>query len=104
MTRGQPPAQPVGGSEQSFSSTTWTWQRVKVRRAPQATQDSRPKGVRWHRLPRWPVRKPLHLTIKYRGGAEGWVEVHARGQIGRFPGHVAVLDLMREVWNESDPR
>lgn len=85
-------------SEQTFRSTTWEWKRVKVSRAPQASEDRRPKGGRWFHLPPWEWRRrPLHITVKYRGGPEAWFEVHARGSMGRFPGHVSLFDAISEV-------
>lgn len=104
MTRGQGPAQPARGSEQPFGSTTWEWRQVKISRAPQATGTDGRKAGRWHSLPGWPVRRPLTLTVKYRGGPEGWVEIHSRGRVGRFPGTVAIFDVLREVWNEPSPK
>lgn len=84
-------------SEHTFGSTTWKWRRVKMTRAPQATGHSVPKGHRWRKLPRRDPRKPLALTIKLRGGPEGWVEVHARGDFARYPGSTCVLDILMDV-------
>lgn len=57
----------------------------------------RPTGLRWRRLPRIDWRKPQHVTISYRGGAEAWVEVHARGDLGRYPGHTAIIDILADI-------
>jgi hypothetical protein len=46
-------------------------------------------------------RKPLTLTISYRGGPEQWFEIHARGSIGRFPGYVALSDVMAAIYGED---
>jgi hypothetical protein len=40
------------------------------------------------------------VTIKYRGGAESWWLVTARGRSGAFPGHAAIEDVMAQVLNE----
>lgn len=86
-----------GASEQTFPSTQWSWKRVKITRAPQATRHSVPKGHRWRKLPRRNPRDPLTMTIKLRGGVEGWVEVHARGDIARYPGYTAILDVVMDA-------
>lgn len=95
---------PSAADEHPFGSTTWEWRRVKMSRAPQASGDRRPKGGRWWFLPPWNPRKPLTITVRYRGGPECWFEVKSRGGFGRFPGHVALIDVMREVWQEGNPR
>lgn len=64
-----------------------------VRKRPAPQRDSAPKALRWRRLPRRDMRKPLTMTIKWRGGAEAWVEVHARGDVARLPGHVTIAEL-----------
>jgi hypothetical protein len=86
-----------GGSEQAFGSTRWEWRRVKINRAPQASSNSAPKALRWRKLPRLDWRKPITCTIKYRGGAEAWVEIHARGDIGRYPGSAAIVDILGDM-------
>jgi hypothetical protein len=82
------------------ASTRWEWRQVKIGRAAGGQKAREPKARRWfHRSKRNP-REPLSLTIKYRGGAECWYEVHARGEVGRFPGVVALHDVMSEI-NQS---
>lgn len=75
-------------------STTWRSDRGRVARAPQATQDSRPQGVRFARLPRRDPREPLSAVVKWRGGPEGWIEVRARGAVVRVPGYTSVAELV----------
>lgn len=67
-------------------------------RRPAGGQSTAAAGARrwFHRAPREP-RDPLTIKVKYRGGDECWYEVHARGEVGRFPGHVALHDMMREI-------
>lgn len=96
-------------SEQSSNgrspSTTWAWRRVKISQAPQAmstaSEASPPSGS----LLSWPRRKPLTLTLVYRGGPEAWWEVRARGRVWRRPGVTALHDLMTEVaaWRSGIP-
>lgn len=86
-----------GDSEQTFGSTRFEFRRVKITRAPQARTTSAPQALRWRRLPRRDWRKPLTLTISYRGGAEAWVEIHARGDIGRYPGSAQIIDILGDM-------
>lgn len=72
-----------------------------MRRPAGGHSDSASKTHRWFkRLPRNP-REPLTLSVKLRGGPECWYEVHARGEVGRFPGSVCLHDVMREI-NQVD--
>jgi hypothetical protein len=45
-------------------------------------------------------REKLTLTISYRGGAEAWWLIEARGSSGVFPGVAALHDVMREILSE----
>jgi hypothetical protein len=85
-------------------STTWTWRYGKIATPPEGTQHSRPKGVRWFGLPRRNPRETLRVTMSYRGGPEAWVEVHARGTHGFFPGDRAVVDVLWEITQANSPR
>lgn len=85
-------------------STTWEWRKTKIRSAPQAAQHSQPKAVRWYHMRARDRRKPLTLTISFRGGPEQWFEIHARGSIGRFPGYVCLADVMAAIYgDDQDP-
>lgn len=77
-------------------STLWGWRKVKIGRAPQAGTSSRPKGVHSSQLARRDTRKPLQVTIVYRGGPEAWWELRARGRIVRRPGYMAIHDVLSE--------
>lgn len=90
--------------EVDTGSTAWVHPAGKMSRAPQARPGSRPEGGRsyFRRLPTalW-RRKPLHLTAKLRGGAECWVEIHARGGIIRVPGDCSVYDVLSLIANDG---
>lgn len=58
---------------------------------------SAPKALRWRHLTRRDARKPLTITVKLRGGPEAWVEIHARGSAGRYPGASAIADILRDI-------
>lgn len=82
-------------------STTWGWRRIKIAPAPQAEEHRERSEASLGSLLRWPRRKPLTITLKYRGGAECWWEIRARGRTIRRPGYVAVHDLMRELFRDE---
>lgn len=84
-------------TEHTFGSTTWEWKRIKVRRPAGGQDDGAEHRKGFHGLPTKDWRKPTTLTIKYRGGPECWVEVHARGRIWRRPGNVAIIDMLRDI-------
>lgn len=86
-----------GESNGRSVSTDWEWRKVKIRRPPEATGTVSPKARRFRHLPWRDPRQPLTLTIKFRGGPECWYEVHARGSIGRWPGYMAIHDIMSEI-------
>lgn len=88
---------PERKTEQPFPTTTWEWKQVKVRRPAGGHSGSAPKAPRWFRLPPRNPREPLTIKVKFRGGSECWYEVHARGSIGRFPGYIAIHDIMSEI-------
>lgn len=90
----------MGEIEHQFSSTTWEWRKTKIRRPAGGHSGSAPKALRWFRLPPRDPRQVLTVTVKLRGGPECWYELHARGQVGRFPGWVALHDVMAEI-NQS---
>jgi hypothetical protein len=46
------------------------------------------------------MRDRITITVAYRGGAEAWFEVSARGKRVFRPGGIALIDLMREICNE----
>jgi len=73
--------------------------RAKIARPPEARRQDRPKGGRsgWWGLPKWPWRRPLTIKLTYRGGAEAWVEIHARGRVVRRPGHVHLIEVFAEI-------
>ena len=83
-------------------STTWEWKRVKVSASRREGRQNVPKAPRWGRLARRNPKDALTLRITYRGGAECWYLVEARGSHGVFPGHAALHDVMRKINNIHD--
>jgi hypothetical protein len=88
--------------EQTFPSTTYAWRKVKMKPPPAGHQTVRAKRGRWHGLPTWPRHRQLRIEVTYRGGAESWWLVKARGRHGVFPGCLALDDVMAQVLNEWD--
>jgi hypothetical protein len=89
--------------EHMFPSTTSYVKFVKIGRPAggQWAGGSAPPGAPssfWFGLTPWPIRRrPLHLTIKYRGGAAAWVEIHARGRMGRYSGERAIIEILSDI-------
>lgn len=90
-------AQPNGTPNTRSSSTTGGWEYRKVRRRPKGQKPSTPKASRWGRRSALNPRDRLTLEIHFRGGAECWYEVRARGEVGRFPGYVDLHQVAQEI-------
>lgn len=84
-------------SNEHSPSTAWEWRRVRVTRGAAGSKAAARKGHRWRRFPRLDRSKPLQLRVVYRGGAQAWIVVTARGETNVYPGDVALLDLMSDV-------
>lgn len=77
-------------------STTWEWQNRMIR-VPAGGQKAQPaEGGHPQRLPLRNSRKPLTVTITYRGGPECWWELKARGVTIRRPGALALHDVLSQ--------
>lgn len=82
----------------SSPSTTSAWKWVKVRRPAGGPSSAATKSASRQRLSAWNRREPLTVTVTYRGGAECWIELKARGKSHRMPGSVALFDALCSVW------
>jgi hypothetical protein len=71
-----------------------------VSRGAAGREHSRPKGVRWRRFSRRDPRKPITATLKWRGGAEGWVLVSARGESNIYHGATSIAEVVMDI-NQS---
>lgn len=80
-----------------LASTTFEFKQVRIVKRPQGPSNTAAEGR--PPLNRRNARDAITLTVKYRGGAEGWWEVKARGREWRFPGVYALHDVMRVVLN-----
>lgn len=77
-------------------STTFGWKRVKISQPPEANEHVERSESLKSLLP-WPRRRPLVITVKYRGGAECWYEIRSRGRTIRRPGYVQIHDLIHDL-------
>lgn len=80
-------------------STTWEWRKVKIQRRSQSPSSASPQGASHALRADWNPREPLTVTVRYRGGPEAWIELKARGETYRMPGHVALFDALSSVWS-----
>ncbi len=76
-------------------STTFGWRKVKIASRPQGHKQAAPQA------PPLASRKrtdgPITLTVEWRGGAEDWWLVKARGRRWVFPGHRQLTDVLLDV-------
>lgn len=78
------------------SSTLSEWEYRKVMRRPAGPTGQRGEATPLKRLALRNRRKPLTVTITYRGGPESWWELRARGKVVRVPGHRFVEDALSQ--------
>lgn len=75
-------------------STTWEYRKVKISRRLQGSAGASAGGRPPKRLARRDPHERLSIVVKYRGGAEAWWLVEARGERYTFPGHLAMHDVL----------
>lgn len=78
-------------------STTTQWEWRKVERRPQGPADSGPKA-HLRALQRLRRTETVTLSVRFRGGSELWWEIRARGRVWRRPGHLALHDVLVELY------
>lgn len=83
------------------TSTTFYSKPDRMRPAARTGQQGVAKPPSWRSLSRRNRREPLELRIRWRGGAEGWWLVEARGTRQAFPSHTALIDMMNTINNEG---
>jgi hypothetical protein len=66
-------------------------------RPPEAMGTARAERARRFSLARRDPREPLTVIVRYRGGAECWWELRARGTVWRMPGHVSLQDALAQI-------
>lgn len=95
-----------GTRNERSGSTTWIYEPDKISAARREGKARPAKPARWRGLSRRNAKDKLTVTITYRGGAEAWYLVEARGRSGVFPGVAALHDVMEEIYcsYRSSPR
>lgn len=83
-------------------STTWAYRKVKIQRRPQGSAKRRPKGSSGPLLRRRDPKEALSMRVTYRGGAEAWWKIEARGEVYIAPGHLCLHDVMMSI-NDGNP-
>lgn len=87
---------PHGQNERS-SSTSWEWRRVRVDRGAAGSKAAARKGHRWKRFGRRDATQPITTVLKYRGGAQAWILVTARGESNIYAGDTALIDVLNDI-------
>lgn len=80
-------------SNSRLPSTRWVWKKVRVP-APPEGPPARAASAASPPVSRRNPRESLTVTVRYRGGAECWWQVEARGRVWRTPGVIAIHDVM----------
>lgn len=88
-------------TERSFSSTRWIPEVVKIKPPARATQAARRSRTVKALMRPWEPREKLNMRIVYRGGAEAWFEIDARGETWRFTGACTLYDAMAEIYRRK---
>lgn len=76
------------------ASTTWAWRKVKLRAVPPGQGIASPKATpsRFCLAPKrgqW-----LQIEVRYHGGSESSYVLRYRGNSWRFPGWMALADVL----------
>lgn len=81
----------------SSPSTKWCWKKVIIADGSAPAGDTaRAKRGPLHLRSR-DAQTPLTITVRYRGGAEASWLISFRGVTRRFPGHLAVHDVLSQL-------
>lgn len=79
-------------------STIHVWELAKIQTPARAGKHVRRRRSSFASLPKWPRRQPLVIKVWWRGGAEAWWQLEARGVTIRRPGHVCLHDVLAEIF------
>jgi hypothetical protein len=83
-------------------STTIGWEPVTITERPAGQGDVRRRRSTRPFLPKRDWRKPLTLTVAWRGNPGGRIEVKARGRTWNVYGHDAMLDVLVAIWEADE--
>ena len=87
--------------EQSFPSTTWSWEYRKIKAPHGRTTQGARSARRFVSMPMRMRRNPLNIRVTWRGGPECWYQVDARGSWIRIPGHLSFHDVMTTIYGDG---
>lgn len=90
----------MDADKEPLTSTTWVWKKVKIRQSAGGHGHSTRAKRGFLRLGRSPRHLPVRVTLTYKGGAESWWLVQARGESQVFSGSTALEDVMARVLSE----
>lgn len=81
----------------SSPSATWIPQPARMRGSRRGAKQDGARRASFKLLRRRNPKDPLTLRIRYRGGAEAWWLIEARGTHQAFPGHLCLHDVLSAV-------
>ena len=87
-------------SDESYTrsgSTDWEWKKVKLAGPRPGKAQRLRSSLPLRRVAGRDHRKPLHLEVRYVGGAEAEWILKARGHEWRLPGHRSLHDALLDV-------
>lgn len=79
-------------------STTWGWRKVKITEPPAGPTENGGGAASLRNRPRMDRRQWLSIKVRYRGGSEAWWWIKARGVEIKRPGHLALHDVLSEIY------
>ena len=85
-------------------SHTWSSKPDKMRSGGAAGRAGASKTPPFRGISRRDWAEPLTIQVRYRGGAEAWWLVEARGRRQAFPGHLSLHDVMAVVTGQYDSK
>lgn len=78
-------------------SHTWVPRTDKMRSGGAAGKGVPSKTAPFRGIDRRDWAQPITIQLRFRGGAEAWWLVEARGRRQAFPGHMSIHDVMAVV-------
>lgn len=78
-------------------STKWEWRLCRVAAGPAPAGDSRSQSVHSRSRRSRDAYLPLTIQVRFRGGSEASWLIQYRGLAKRFPGHLALHDVLAEL-------
>lgn len=81
----------------SSPSATWIPQVTKMRGSRRGAKPGGSQRPLFRSLRRRNPKDRLTIMVRYRGGAEAWWLIEARGTAQAFPGHLCLHDVLSAV-------